>query len=382
MVKKCVRCQIKYERLIMQRMSTLPEERLKPSPPFFYICVDYFGPLVIKGEVQKRIRGKSYGVIFTCLTSRAVYIELAPNYTTDGFLQVLRKFASMRGWPRKLFSDQGSQLKRASKELQDIVSNLDWDQIKLYGHSHGTEWSFSPADAPWYNGAAESLIKTVKRSLATAIGEQIMSFSELQMCLYEAAQLVNQRPIGMKFIGQSQTYLSPNDLLLGRATADVPQGPFKERASNAYRFDFLQQIVNAFWKRWIREVFPSMVVEPKWHVEQRNLIEGDVVLMQDANAVRGEWRKAVVVKPIISKDDKVRRVMIEYGSGGHKVKVERAVQRLILLAPVDQPQAGSVQCHPSIVDNSITEAEADSVTTEAEKQISKPGDICQDQIWT
>lgn len=366
MVKKCVRCQIKYERLIMQRMSTLPEERLKPSPPFFYICVDYFGPFVIKGEVQKRIRGKSYGVIFTCLTSRAVHIELAPNYTTDGFLQVLRKFASMRGWPRKLFSDQGSQLKRASKELQDIVSNLDWDQIKLYGHSHGTEWSFSPADAPWYNGAAESLIKTVKRSLATAIGEQIMSFSELQMCLYEAAQLVNQRPIGMKFIGQSQTYLSPNDLLLGRATADVPQGPFKERASNAYRFDFLQQIVNAFWKRWIREVFPSMVVEPKWHVEQRNLKEGDVVLMQDANAVRGEWRKAVVVKPIISKDDKVRRVMIEYGSGGHKVKVERAVQRLILLVPVDQPQAGSVQCHPSIVDNSITDAEADPVTTEAE----------------
>ena len=113
------------------------------------------------------------------------------------FLQVLRRFASIRGWPRKFFSDQGSQLKKASKELKDTVANLNWDQIKLYGHTHGTEWSFSPADAPWYNGTAESLIKTVKNALSTAIGDQVMSFSELQMCLYEAAQLVNQRPIGI-----------------------------------------------------------------------------------------------------------------------------------------------------------------------------------------
>ena len=41
--------------MIMKRMSALPEERLKPSPPLFYICVDYFGPFVINGEVQKRI---------------------------------------------------------------------------------------------------------------------------------------------------------------------------------------------------------------------------------------------------------------------------------------------------------------------------------------
>ena len=365
MSKKCVICQIKFKRLLEQRMSTLPIERLKPSPPFFYICVDYFGPFTIKGEVQKRVRGKGYGVIFTCLTSRAIHLELASNYSTDGFLQVLRKFASIRGWPRKLFSDQGSQLKGASKELQDTVRNLSWDEIKKYGHEHGTEWSFSPGDAPWYNGTAESLIKTVKGALLTAVGEQIMSFSELQTCLYEAAQLVNQRPIGIKFIGQNQTYLSPNDLLLGRASPNVPQGPFKERASNAHRFDFLQQIVGAFWKRWTREIFPSLVLQPKWHVDQRNLKQGDVVLIQDTNAVRGEWRKGIVFKTIPSKDNRIRRVIVEYDSGGTKIHVERAVQRLILLVPVDQPDAESVQCHSSIAgiaDNhmkkSATEVEA------------------------
>ena len=61
---------------------------------------------------------------------------------------------------------------------------------------HGVEREFSPADAPWYNGATESLVKPVKRALNAAIGE-VMSFSELQTVVFEVAQIVNQRPIGV-----------------------------------------------------------------------------------------------------------------------------------------------------------------------------------------
>ena len=82
-------------------MSPLPVERLKPSPPFMYVGVDYFGPFEIKGEVQQRVRGKAYGVIITCFSSRAVYADCA----RDAFLQVLRRFASFRGWPSKIYSE-------------------------------------------------------------------------------------------------------------------------------------------------------------------------------------------------------------------------------------------------------------------------------------
>ena len=70
--------------------------------------------------------------------------------------------------------------------------------------------------------------------------------------------------------------------------------------------------------------------------------------------------KGCFVNPIPSKDARVRRVMLKYDSAGTKVHVERAVQRLILLVPVDQPEAGSVQCHPSIVDQISTEAGAEA----------------------
>ena len=52
------------------------------------------------------------------------------------------------------------------------------------------------ADAPWQNGASEALVKSVKKAITVAIGESVMTFSELQTVCYEAAKLVNERPIG------------------------------------------------------------------------------------------------------------------------------------------------------------------------------------------
>ena len=72
-----------------------------------------------------------------------------------------------------------------------MITGLDWQQIQKHGAEMGVEWKFSPADAPWYNGASEALVKTIKRALSAAIGENVMTFSELQTCMLEAAQLVN-----------------------------------------------------------------------------------------------------------------------------------------------------------------------------------------------
>jgi hypothetical protein len=218
-----------------------------------------------------------------------------------------------------------------------MMTDLNWEQMKLYGVDNGVEWKFSPADAPWYNGAAEALIKTTKHALTAAVGENVMTFSELQTCIFEAAQLVNQRPIGVTLSHPKDgTYLCPNDLLLGRASPQIPQGPFKERTSDKHRCDFIQSVVAAFWKRWTREVFPSLVIQPKWHTERRNVQKGDVVLVQDSNAVRGEWKMALVTDSKNSEDGKVRRVKVSYRTTtGAKQEVERPVQKLILLVAVD-----------------------------------------------
>lgn len=103
-------------------MSDLSLERLQPSPPFSAAGVDFFGPFTIRGEVQKRTHGKCYGVFFVCFASRAVHIDVSKDYSTDRFLHVLRWFASIRGWPSKLYSDCGTQFVAASKELKVAIA--------------------------------------------------------------------------------------------------------------------------------------------------------------------------------------------------------------------------------------------------------------------
>ena len=343
----CVFCKVKRMCLHGQIMSSLPVERLQPSPPFYFVGFDYFGPYDIKGEVNKRCRGKCYGVIFTCFTTRAIHLELSVDYSTDAFIQTLRRFVCIRGWPRQFTSDNGTQLTAASKELSDVIVGLDHKKIGKNALVGGSEWKYCPANAPWMNGATESLVKSVKGALHATIGSQVLAFSEFQTVMYEAAQIVNQRPIGRNPTGPDDgTYLCPNDLLLGRATPHVPQGPFKERSSMKYRLDFIERLTEQFWIKWSRDLFPSLVIQQKWHVEKRDVKINDVVMIQDANMLRGKFRMGIITNTFPSKDGRIRRVSMSYknnkeGSAYTRTKyttVERAVHKLIVIVPSDEIQ--------------------------------------------
>ena len=84
-------------------------------------------------------------------------------------------------------------------------------------------------------------------------------------------------------------------------------------------------------------------------MERRNVKKGDVVLIQDGNAVRGEWKLGIVTKTFPSDDGKVRRVEVWYKifrpdekldtyNGANYTSVERAVQRLIVLVAVEEDE--------------------------------------------
>ena len=77
---KCRDCKRREKVMENQIMSNLPQERMNPCTPFTNVGCDYFGPFTIRGEVQKRIRGKCFGVIFICLSSRAVYLDITQDY--------------------------------------------------------------------------------------------------------------------------------------------------------------------------------------------------------------------------------------------------------------------------------------------------------------
>ena len=79
-------------------MSKLPNDRLSVvEKSFSKVGVDYFGPLVVtlsKRTQSNQATVKRNGVLFTCLTTRTVHLEIAGDISTDSFILVLRQFIS------------------------------------------------------------------------------------------------------------------------------------------------------------------------------------------------------------------------------------------------------------------------------------------------
>ena len=102
---KCIRCRKGRAQIKALVMADLPEEQLVVSTVFANVGVDYFGPFTVK---IGRGNEKRWCCLFTCLTVRAVHIEIVPKLDTDCCLNKIMRFIAQRGKPVKMISDNGT----------------------------------------------------------------------------------------------------------------------------------------------------------------------------------------------------------------------------------------------------------------------------------
>ena len=85
---QCLLCKRRNARAGQQIMSDLPNSRLAANePPFYFTGVDYFGPMFVK---QGRAIVKLRKCLFTCMTFRAVHIELVSSLSADSLVNAPR----------------------------------------------------------------------------------------------------------------------------------------------------------------------------------------------------------------------------------------------------------------------------------------------------
>lgn len=106
---KCLICRKLRGKNQHQLMADLPEERLSTSPPFSYVGLDVFGPFTV---MARRTRGgqahsKRWAVLFSCMSTRAVHIEVIETMDTSSCINALRRFFAIRGPAKQLCSDCG-----------------------------------------------------------------------------------------------------------------------------------------------------------------------------------------------------------------------------------------------------------------------------------
>lgn len=172
--------------------------------------MECFGPFIVK---QGRKEIKRYGLLFTCMCSRAIHIEMLDDMSTDAFINGLRCFIAIRGAIRQLRSDQGTNFIGAKNEFQKAV---DKERICSFLAEKQCEFVFKAPSASHTGGVWERQIRTVRNILNAILllcpGR--LDDSSLRTVFYEAMSIVNCRPLTVREIDNPDSLepLTPNHI--------------------------------------------------------------------------------------------------------------------------------------------------------------------------
>lgn len=256
LINKCVKCRKLRRPTEEQRMSELPKERVEVSEPFVYCGMDCFGPFTTK---QGHKEHKRYGLLFTCISSRAVHIEMLEDLSTDSFINALRCFISLRGAVSRLYCDQGTNFVGAKNELKEALKQCDTNALEVFLADKQCEFVFNAPSASHAGGVWERQIRTIRNILNATLAQSSGRFDDasLRTLFYEAMSIINGRPLNVNTINdpKSPEPLTPNHLILMKSKVALPP-PGKFIQEDLYarkRGRRVQYLTEQFWSRWKRE---------------------------------------------------------------------------------------------------------------------------------
>ena len=206
----CVVCRKMCSAVVEQKMADLPEDRLKPAPPFTFCVVDYFGPFSVK-EGRKEM--KRYRVLFTCLASRAIHLETSTLLETDAFINALCRFTCRRGLICQLRSDQGTNFVGAKHELKAALAELDHKHIKtelLLGNCDWFTLAMNVPSSSHMGGVWEWQIRTVRNVLSPLLQNNGLRLENksLRMFMCKVEAIINSRSLTVDLLNDPGS-LSP-----------------------------------------------------------------------------------------------------------------------------------------------------------------------------
>ena len=344
-IHNCVVCRKLRFSAQGQQMADLPADRLESVAPFTNVGVDFFGPFIVK-EGRKEL--KRYGVIYTCLVSRAVHLEVANALTTSSFLNSLRRFLSIRGPISLLRADRGTNFVGASRELSKAWSEIKEDSVREFLLDNGAafEFKFNPASASHFGGVWERLIRSVRSILDGILSQthHALDDESLRTYLCEVAAIINGRPLTLEYISDPDflDVLTPNHLLTLKSKVLVaPPGEFsRDDLYSVKRWRRVQVLCDLFWSRFRKEYIHLLQSRSKWNAKAPNLKVGDVVLVKDENLPRSQWNLGRVTVVFPSDDGLVRSVELRMadrrlarnGKRVHAASIlQRPVHKLVLV---------------------------------------------------
>ena len=315
----CPYCIKRRKTKMRQPLAGLHSSRLRYcKPPWVEVGMDHFGPFDLTGK-QKR-----WGLIFICLTTRAVHIEDVDGLGMEPFCHALDRFINRRRRPEILRSDMGTTFvalaKIQNKTAEAYAEELRQGALKRFR----IDLRFNPAGAPHWGGSWERLIREIKKILQSTLDScGKWRKDDFRTFLTRAEGILNRRPIAF---GDDGEVLAPVNFL--QPSADVAVGPPLGAPSIA-SVELVKKMETQFWQKWLKYYLPAISAQRVLGKVRNDVLKpGDRVLVREgSNPLVDSWTPGTIQEVFPSADGVIRSVLVETEAG----KLYRDVRRICIL---------------------------------------------------
>lgn len=364
--QNCTICIRHRKSTAVQLMGQLPAARVTPALPFSRVGIDFAGPFTLRKTASTAIQlrtaakykstyrephttVKGWIVVFVCLVTRAVHLDVVRGLTVEHFLDALIRFTSRRGMCSEIWSDNGTTFVGTRNEIQRVFK--EWgDQLPVSEMANlGISWNFITPAAPHRGGIWEAGVKSMKHHLYRVMGRRILTADQLYTLVTQIEACMNARPL----FAQSDDPLdfnpiTPAHLVIGRSTL---QQPLVEDVSNSCDdrltiWGLQQKMLQQFWATWKEDYLSTLQTRNKWFNIESNLAPGDMVLITNENSPPSAWPLGKVITTTTGDDGLVRGAAVKIPTirnGQHTTTVlDRPIQKLCVLLKDDHVQTNSL----------------------------------------
>ena len=151
-VNRCISCRGRQALPGVQKVANLPADRVSPNkPPFSFVGFECFGLFWVK---MARRQVKHHGVLFTCLATRAIHLEVPQSMDTDSFVNSMHHYHKAK-YPRSnevrqrfefpwlkhlLLLWSGPKLPPGLFRKEDGYSRIRWRQVQYLADVFWWTW--------------------------------------------------------------------------------------------------------------------------------------------------------------------------------------------------------------------------------------------------
>ena len=292
---------------------------------------------------HEKLKIKVWVLVGTDLASRAAHFEWTYSQSTKDLINALQRLFARRGVPSAIYSDNGGQLERCSRELITLYEHLDMSKLRnfLYSLPERPTWHFSSPLAAHQGGIWERVVGSMKRSLYAILQHRKLDLETFRTVLLQAECIVNCRPLwAVSSDPDDSCPITPGHLVIGRNLQMIPDNLTEDSIKTPVvtQWRARSRLADEFWAQWKKNYLQALQPLSKWFDQGKEPQVGEIVLLVEEDTPRIQWPLGRIIKVFPNRTDLHVRKVVVTSNGKEFSRDVRSLTRLeaVLTDPVTE----------------------------------------------